>query len=135
MNGHASEQAMSIRQAAQWIANHTGSPAPNSTTVNRWVVHGVRGVRLQAKRVGAKFWTSPSDVARFLDELNASPIGDRPSGVANSQTAFQQAVRQKQVDAACDRLDRLCEGFIEGPCGFRSQVVVQNEGSAATESK
>ena len=135
MNGHSSEQAMSIRQAAQWIANHTGAPAPNSTTVNRWVVHGVRGVRLHAKRVGAKFWTSPSDVARFLDELNASPIGDRPSGVANSQTAFQQAVRQKQVDAACDHLERLCAGFSKSPTGFGSQVLMQNEGSAATESK
>jgi len=112
MNGHSSEQAMSIRQAAQWIANYTGAPAPNSTTVNRWVVHGVRGVRLQARRVGAKFWTSPSDVARFLDELNARRGSECTSGVANSQTAFQQAVRQKQVDAACARLDSICAGFV-----------------------
>jgi hypothetical protein len=111
MNGHSSEQAMSIRQAAQWIANYTGAPAPNSTTVNRWVVHGVRGVRLQAKRVGARFWTSPSDVARFLDELNARPGSECTSGSANSQPTFQQSVRQRQVEAACARLDGLCAGF------------------------
>lgn len=111
MNGHSSEQAMGIREAAQWIASHTGAPPPNPSTVNRWVVHGVRGVRLQARRVGAKFWTSPSAVARFLDELNARPDSESTSGSANSQPAFQQAVRQKQVDAACARLDRLCAGF------------------------
>jgi hypothetical protein len=111
MNGHSSETAMSIRDAALWIAKHTGAPAPNSSTVNRWVVHGVRGVRLQAKRVGAKFWTTSTDVARFLDQLNDSTGKQHPVGSADTQTAFQQAVRKKQVDAACDRLDRLCAGF------------------------
>ena len=118
MNGHSSEQAMSIRQAAQWIANHTGAPAPHSSTVNRWVVSGVRGVRLQARRVGAKFWTSPSDVAQFLDELNARPDSECTSGSANSQPTFQQAVRQRQVEAACARLDGLCAGFD----GFASET-------------
>jgi hypothetical protein len=111
MNGHSSEQAMSIRQAAQWIASHTGAAPPNPSTVNRWVVSGVRGVRLQARRVGAKFWTSPSDVARFLDELNASPGSESTSGTADSQPTFQQSVRQRQVEAACARLDGLCAGF------------------------
>ena len=111
MTPHSSEQAMGLREAAEWIARHTGAPVPNPSTVNRWVVHGVRGVRLQARRVGAKFWTTPSDVARFLDQLNASRGAERSVEVINSQPAFQQVVRQKQVDAACDRLDRLCAGF------------------------
>ena len=111
LNPHPAEAAMSLREAAEWIARHTGAPTPNSSTVNRWVAQGVRGVRLQAQRVGAKFWTTPSDVARFLDELNDSTGKQHPVGSADAQNAFQQAVRQKQVDAACDRLDRLCVGF------------------------
>jgi hypothetical protein len=111
MTGHASEQAMSIREVAQWIAIHTGAPAPNSSTVNRWVVHGVRGVHLQAKRVGAKFWTTPTDVARFLDQLNDSTGKQHPVGSADAQTAFQQAVRKKQIDAACEKLESICSGF------------------------
>jgi hypothetical protein len=111
LNPHPAEAAMSLREAAEWIARHTGAPAPNSSTVNRWVAHGVRGVRLQAKRVGAKFWTTPGDVARFLDELNAAPVSGRTSGSACSPATFQQAVRRKQVDDACDHLDQLCTGF------------------------
>lgn len=113
MNGHSSEQAMSLREAAQWIANHTGAPAPNSTTVNRWVVHGVRGVRLQARRVGAKFWTSPSNVARFLDALNNSQGQSPRANTSLAVASFEQAVRREQIAAACDRLDSLCGGFTE----------------------
>lgn len=109
MNGRSSEQAMSLREAAQWIANHMGVPAPNPSTVNRWVVHGVRGVRLEAQRVGAKFWTSPNNVARFLDELNAVRID--PSLPAAPLGPFVDAVRRQQVDAACEQLNRLCAGF------------------------
>ncbi len=116
MTPHSSEQAMGLREAAEWIARHTGAPVPNHSTVNRWVVHGVRGVRLQAKRVGAKYWTTPSDVARFLDQLNDSRGGERPVEGTDSQPAFQQVVRRRQIDAACARLDGLCAGF-EGGAG------------------
>jgi hypothetical protein len=50
--------SLSLAEAAEWIARSTGSPKPHISTVNRWATHGVRGVRLQTTRVGAKFWTT-----------------------------------------------------------------------------
>jgi hypothetical protein len=113
LNPHPAEAAMSLREAAEWIARHTGAPAPNSSTVNRWVVSGVRGVRLQARRVGAKFWTTPTDVARFLDELNAAPVSQRQSGNGDQPPSFQCTVREQQVNAACAQLASMCAGFGE----------------------
>jgi hypothetical protein len=106
-----SEQAMSLREAAKWIASHTGAPVPNQTTVNRWVVHGVRGVRLQAKRVGAKFWTTSMDLAEFLDALNSDKHQQQISNVAHRSNTFEQAARREQIEAACAKIDNLCTGF------------------------
>jgi hypothetical protein len=105
------KETLSLRDAAAWVASATGSPEPHISTVHRWVVRGVRGVRLSATRVGARFLTTANDLADFLDRLNSSPQQIQPVASFEAAHGFQQRVRMAQVDAACERLERLCAGF------------------------
>jgi hypothetical protein len=38
--------------------------------VRRWLIHGVRGVRLEGLRRGGRWFTSAQAVRRFFDRLN-----------------------------------------------------------------
>lgn len=105
-------EALTLRDAAAWIASATGSPEPHVSTVHRWVVRGVRGVRLSATRVGAKFHTTANDIAEFLDRLNSSLHQHVPQKAPLGPShGLQEKVRMAQIDAACERLERLCAGF------------------------
>ena len=103
------DQSISLQEAADWIADTTGIPRPHASTMHRWTTKGVRGVRLKSVRVGAKHWTTPGDIAVFLDALNSArsvePAPESPSA------AFQHGLRLRQVEAACAQLDGLCAGF------------------------
>lgn len=103
---------MTLNEAAAWIAQQTGSRRPHVSTVLRWILKGVRGVRLPARRVGAKYWTTQTDVALFLDELNSpagrSPRAEMGSGNHQPRPSVVASLRHRQVEAACDQLERLC---------------------------
>jgi hypothetical protein len=107
----SSEGSLSLADAAVWIARATGSPKPHVSTVNRWARYGVKGVRLQGTRVGAKFWTTADSIAAFLDALNMNPVERQFVVGGDSADTFRQRVRRKQVDDACAQLDSLCKGW------------------------
>jgi len=105
-------ESMTLNEAAVWVARETGSRRPHASTLLRWILKGVRGVRLPARRVGSKYWITPGELAQFLDELNA-PSGRSSrecvtGGVQRSQPSALASLRQRQVEAACDQLERLC---------------------------
>ena len=51
------------------IATETGR-RPSSATVTRWRTKGVKGVRLNATRIGGRWWTTREDVVSFIASLN-----------------------------------------------------------------
>ncbi len=110
--GSSPIEAMTISEAAGWVARETGSRRPHVSTLLRWILKGVRGVQLPARRVGAKYWIAPGDLARFLDELNAPsgrPHQGGPSGgTQRPAPSALTSLRQRQVEAACNQLERLC---------------------------
>ncbi|MCA9136902.1 MAG: DUF1580 domain-containing protein [Planctomycetales bacterium] len=63
------EDMLSLGQAAR---EFPGGVHP--ATVYRWQQRGVKGVRLETYRIGAKLVTSKQAIARFLDALQ-SPAG------------------------------------------------------------
>ncbi len=65
----AAETLLSLAEAAALIP---GNPAPS--TVARWAIHGVRGVRLESFVVGGKRRTSREAIDRFLAALNADAL-------------------------------------------------------------
>lgn len=105
--GKDADEAMTVREAAAWIAQHTKSREPATSTLHRWIVSGVKGARLQAARVGSRYWTTPAHIAEFLDRLNRQevPAQHEPPG---GSSGFQRTVRHEQVEAACKALEDLC---------------------------
>jgi hypothetical protein len=119
-----SDQALSLRAAADWIACHTGVKKPHASTMTRWATRGVKGVRLQVTRVGAKLWTTPGSLAEFLDALNARTS---PESVPATPETFQAGVRRHQIESACMHLDALCANLAQ-------PVAAQHQPKAAAGS-
>ena len=67
-------------------------------TVHRWRLRGLRGVRLEAVRLGGVWYTSYEALQRFAARL----AGETDGGPAATGTA--SAVPGRAIDAALDRL-------------------------------
>jgi hypothetical protein len=107
--------SLTLNEAAVWISKETGCRRPHVSTLLRWILKGVRGSRLPAQRVGSKYWVRPSELAIFLDELNApskrSSNNQSDRGSQQPSPSVVNSLRRQQVDAACGQLERLC-GFV-----------------------
>lgn len=64
-----------LAQAAEEWALITGTPQPHSSTVLRWIVKGVRGVRLQGEQVACRWYVAPESLEHFRHAT--SQFGDR----------------------------------------------------------
>jgi hypothetical protein len=40
-----------------------------ASTINRWITKGVFGKKLAAELVGGRYYTTPANLRKFLDEL------------------------------------------------------------------
>ncbi|MFM9962409.1 MAG: hypothetical protein ACKV2Q_14445 [Planctomycetaceae bacterium] len=69
----------------------------HSTSVWRWINHGVHGVRLRAVRIGGRRWILESDWQAFCDALN-------------SDQAEPLATTTARADRAGTELDRRLGG-------------------------
>ncbi len=67
---------MPARKAAALWAKSRGLPPPSRATVVRWITTGIRGMRLQAERFGARWFCRPADVLHFHTRL-AEPAKTR----------------------------------------------------------
>lgn len=66
---------VTINQACRrCISGWTGRPV-SRVTVWRWIRRGVRGVKLEATRVGGSVLISNTALNRFIERLNSSDAG------------------------------------------------------------
>jgi hypothetical protein len=89
-------KALTLRQAAAFIAKSTGCRRPHINTVFRWATKGVGGHRLHTFRVGRNHWTTRGDIADFLQRLN----GPAPSPAAAEVVQRQEDAHARQITAA-----------------------------------
>ena len=89
------EQLLSLPCAARRLPGH-----PHISTLHRWRLRGVRGVRLETTLVGGKRYTSIEALQRFADQLNGLNNAGRTAQLAASGTS-----RAKQIAAADRELD------------------------------
>lgn len=101
-NDLIAEGAMSLSRAARFVPALDGKP-PNPSTVWRWAMVGIRGVRLEYTRVGRKIATSKPALIRFFAALAAADTPSPRSG-AKGRTAAQ---RQRDIEAA----EATCKKF------------------------
>lgn len=68
MNPHvsASDYSMDLSDAAAYIESLTGKRLP-SANMYRWIRHGVGGVRLEARKLGGRYYTGRRAVDAFLE--------------------------------------------------------------------
>lgn len=85
-----SERLVSVARAARVI-----NPAepPHAATVYRWLSRGVAGVRLEAIRIGSKWWTSEEAISRFLSRLNAPGMIPQPPSRGAEQADVELAAK------------------------------------------
>jgi hypothetical protein len=72
----------------------------NCSTVFRWIVKGVRGIRLEAARLGGQWFTSREALQRFAERLTAQAL---PTAVDEVRTPAEMS---RAADQASLRLER-----------------------------
>lgn len=85
------ETPLTLTQAARLVPlTRLDRPAP-VRTILRWVRHGVRGVRLEAVRIGGRWVTTPEALERFTSTLtdrgDANRRGRGPDVVRETEAA------------------------------------------------
>ncbi|MBX3413904.1 MAG: DUF1580 domain-containing protein [Pirellulales bacterium] len=90
------EQLLSFPGAARRLPGN-----PHVSTLHRWRLRGVRGVRLETTLIGGKRYTSIEALQRFADRLNG-----HSDSLVPSRPATPPAARAKQIAAADRDLDR-----------------------------
>jgi hypothetical protein len=76
---------------------------PNVATIYRWMMQGVRGIRLESIVVGATRCTSVEAMQRFFDALTAAADAEHSSAITPLPVSKS---RQKAIEAAERRLAR-----------------------------
>ena len=74
---------------------------PNVATIYRWMMQGVRGIKLESIVVGATRCTSIEAMQRFFDSLTAAADAEHSSVVTPPPLT---KTRQAQIEAAGRRL-------------------------------
>jgi hypothetical protein len=92
------EKALSLPQAARHIPPTRQDKPVHVSTLVRWILHGVRGVRLEAARIGGRWVTTQEALERFSSKLTAqhSSPSTQPNIGGPTHTAHER--RQDQVE-------------------------------------
>lgn len=65
------ERFVPLRRVPSWLEERGGKRV-SQATIHRWRLEGVRGVRLEAIKIGGTFHTSIEALERFVSALTAA---------------------------------------------------------------
>ena len=85
------EQRITLNKLAQ-------KEGVNPSTVWRWSLRGVRGVKLETFSVGARRFTTVEAFGRFVDGTTAAAKGEQPQARTNRQR--EAAIAQAEAELA-----------------------------------
>jgi len=104
------EQTFSLTQAAKLdiLPRRREGKRPNASTLWRWALHGVRGIRLETAMAGAVRVTSLGAIQRFFDALTAADTNPHqtppPAVPTNSHLRkIEEAERRLAATGFCSR--------------------------------
>jgi hypothetical protein len=66
------DELLSLAKAREWIGDRTGS-LPSRMSIYTWIHKGIKGVKLEAAKIGGKIYTSVEALERFANRDNESP--------------------------------------------------------------
>jgi hypothetical protein len=87
------ERTITLVEAARLVPPGRGGRPTHLSTLLRWIKPGVRGVRLEAVRLGGRWVTSREALQRFADRLTATqacPTAPVRTGRARTDEAVEQ---------------------------------------------
>ena len=89
---------MTLAQATKHLPRRRRGKKPHASTLYRWALNGVQGVRLEVIRVGGTLCTSLEALQRFCERCT-DPSSRPPSATSKSR---QRAIRkaERELDAA-----------------------------------
>jgi hypothetical protein len=90
-----SESLISFQEATQHAPGE-----PHISTLHRWRLRGIRGVRLETCLIGGKRFTTKEALDRFFESVTTVAEGNR----TNQKTISER--RQKQIDSAEQALEQ-----------------------------
>lgn len=86
------ETPLTLQAAAALLPGNCGK-STNPETVRRWIVNGINGVRLVAKRQGRRYVIEPSAFRRFIAQLTAAQQNADVPAPPRIDNDYQQAMR------------------------------------------
>lgn len=97
----AKEQLVRMSQVPRLLPPGPSGNRVHVSAVYRWALHGVRGVKLEAIRIGVATYSSHEALQRFAEHL--SRPRDDPQEVKSPSPLY----RQRQIDQAARRVDEI----------------------------
>jgi hypothetical protein len=89
------EKLLSLRDAAQLLPRSRNGRPTHPSTILRWILHGLRGRKLEGARLGGRWITSAEALERFV-----SPAEGGGGGVATAQgRPSAEAATDRELDA------------------------------------
>jgi len=95
------EQVVTPARATHFCPERRRGVRPNIATIYRWMVQGVRGIKLESIVVGATRCTSIEALQRFFDALTAAADAEHSAAIIPPPVSKS---RQKEIAAAERRL-------------------------------
>jgi hypothetical protein len=89
----STEHLIPIRDVPHHLPPRPTGRRVHVSAVYRWILRGVRGVRLETIRIGGTSYTSAEALQRFADGLNASSSNELTARPTTS-------TRRKQIERA-----------------------------------
>src|SRR5262249_8075559 len=98
---------LNLAGAARLFPPHRGEKPVSPSTIFRWIMSGIRladgrQIRLEARRVGGRWLTSPLAIQRFLDRQTPHIGDERP--FAASRTPHQRATAAERAGRELSRV-------------------------------
>ncbi len=89
------EELLTLNQAAVRFPGNAGQPLSYGT-IHRWVTAGVKGVRLEASRLGGRWITSMEAIQRFTERLTTQQL-DPPAVPRFNHSARERLRREHGI--------------------------------------
>lgn len=90
------DRMVRLSKAGMIVAKITGEPAPSPSTIHRWALRGLKGVRLRTAYAGGQRRTTEDWVREFFSEVTAAADGeriDRPKS-SSRESSIRRAERE-----------------------------------------
>jgi hypothetical protein len=97
----SSEHLIAIREVPKILPARVNGKVIHISAVYRWLLRGVRGIRLDSITIGGTTYTSTEALQRFAEQLSRT---SSPASVPQATSLTSPAQRRRQIDQAARRV-------------------------------